>query len=205
MIKGLKKGTYSLEVEPFEQFDGTQYQTVASEPVKVTVEAVAVTKSSVAKEKTRHAFEFLPSLPAHLAVYHIGNMMNTPLVQGVVALPIVALLFALMILLFSARKRRNRESKLYRQNQLFAKIDKATDATELLNRFYEAFVEMHAIDLKGIRKQELELRIGNEADKIYEFTQTIQSLIYSGNQQHETLSEQKKEAKKQLISFGAKK
>lgn len=205
MLKGLKKGSYSLELEPFEQFDGSEYKRVSGEAVAVDVEAVAITKSSVASEKEKHSFEFLPTLPKSVVTYKTGSIFNSLLVMALVLLPTGALLVALLMLLFSARTRRNKASRLYRQKQLFAKIDAADSATELLNRFYEAFSEIHTIDLKGIRKQELEQNMGDDASSVYLFIESIQSLIYSGQEKKELLSQQKEAAKKEIVSFGVKK
>ena len=203
MLKGLKKGTYSLEAEQFEQFDGTKYKKVKSEPITIIVDAVAVTKSSVADKKTSYSFEFLPTLPETVSRYHTGNMIDSLMVKIVIAIPIIALCIALFLLLLSARKRRNRASFLYLQQEFFIAIDNATNATDLINIFYKAFAQLYKTDIKGMRKQQR-----TESDNIAEthgFIQDLQSLIYGGIEENFALSEKKTEAKRLLTAFGAKK
>ncbi len=204
MVKGEKKGEYSVKPVSFELFDGTSYRSVSASPVSVTVnEAVVAAESVVSKNRSRHAFEFLPSLPAGVAVYSTGNFTDSLLFRVSVVIPVVVLLSALMIAVIGNVRRKRRGSFARLRDYYLNAVSETTDATVLLNLFYEALHALYSIDLKGARKQDVIELLGEQGEALYRFVRDLQAFAYGGVST-ESFDALKSRARNLLTAFGEK-
>ncbi len=193
MIKALQEGKYeipSLKKEFFNKKDG--YYTIQSKPVKISA-TVSTALDDNNEKVSAKPFEIIRTLSSNLKTYSTLPMTETIWFMLMLVIPLVILILTFMIWLTinSINKKKAYASK-YRSTWE-RKFAEAENPSDLLNLFYDSFLNCYNISFKGEKINDLKKKYGKNIENTIAFTTKIQHAIYSGNQE-QNLNELKKEA-----------
>ena len=205
MLKGLKKGTTSVKVKPFEFFSrGNGWQESDVSEIKVSVKETSGADENQEEEKTAHSFELLKELPANVKKYEISPLTEKTWFRIAVLIPFFMIFVSFFIWISKNLKAKHAGSKGAKMEKWREKIKNSNDLTGLLNSFYDALEDLYGIKIKGERINSLKQKYNGKIDEITDFIRKIEQLSYSGMSGAD-ISSLKEDAVKLLDPRGLKK
>ncbi len=179
MIKGLKKGKFSIKAKDIETFSrGKGWQIINVPEITVDVNDVSSQQNGVS-ENTSHRFELLRELPSGIKKYESLPIIKRNWFRVVLAIPFLMVVISFMIWLTGNLRENISKSRRAKVEKWKEKIDRAGSLNEILNIFYDALKEIYSIELRGERKQNVKKKYGNSVGDIIEFIKEIEFASYS--------------------------